>query len=62
MAERSPTDRVPLMLSFPPGIAQRLAQVAEAQKRPVGQLVLDVLDRHLPQLDTGEKKSKIPYT
>ena len=37
-------------------------QVAEAQKRPVAEVVLDLLDRNLPQADDGQKKSKIPYT
>jgi hypothetical protein len=62
MAKPSPADRVPLMLSLPKDIARRLAQVAEAQKRPVHEVVLDVLDRNLPQADSGEKKPKIPYT
>ena len=62
MAKPSPADRVPLMLSLSPSIARRLAQVAEAQDRPVNEVVLDLLDRNLPQADSGQKKPKIPYT
>ena len=61
MAER-PADRFSLALSLSPDIARRLMQVAEAQKRPVAEVVLDLLDRNLPQADGGQKKSKIPYT
>ena len=60
MAEH-PAERFSLTLSLSPDLAMRLMQTAEAQKRPVTEVVLDLLDRNLPQAD-AQKKSKIPYT
>jgi len=62
MAERSPADRLSLTLSLSVDVARRLAQAAEAQQRPVADVVLDLLDKHLPRADAGGKKGKIPYT
>ncbi len=62
MAERSPADRLPLNLSLSPDLARRLMQAAEARKRSTAEVVLDLLDRYLPQADAGGKKPKIPYT
>jgi predicted transcriptional regulator len=62
MAERSPADRLPLTLSLSPELARRLAQAAEAQKRPAAAVVLDLLDKYLPRADAGGKRGKIPYT
>ncbi|MGA2035132.1 MAG: hypothetical protein ABSG68_23030 [Thermoguttaceae bacterium] len=62
MAEPSPADRLAITLSLSPELARRLMLAAEAQKRPVTQVVLDLLDRHLPPADAGGKKVKIPYT
>jgi len=62
MTERKPTERLSLTLSLPPELALRLMQAAEAQKRPAGDVVVMLLDRHLPRADAGQKKAKIPYT
>jgi uncharacterized protein (DUF1778 family) len=62
MAESRPADKLSLTLSLSPDIARRLVQAAEAQKRPVADFVLDLLDRNLPRGDGGQKKNKIPYT
>lgn len=62
MAESRPADRLSLTLSLSPDIARRLMQTAEAQKRAAAAVVLDLLDRNLPQADDGKKKTKIPYT
>ena len=62
MAERRSTDRMTLTLSLSPSLALRLTQAAEARKLSAADVVLDLLDRHLPQADTGEKKAKIPYS
>jgi hypothetical protein len=62
MAEPNPNQRLPLTLQLSPDIARRLMQAAEAQQRPAADLVLDLLDRHLPRAAAGEKKGKIPYT
>jgi hypothetical protein len=42
-------------------IAKRLAAAAAAQKRPAEDLVVDMLDRSLPRLQSSGK-GKIPYT
>ena len=62
MAESRPADKFSLTLSLSPDIARRLMQAAEAQKRPVADFVLNLLDQNLPRGDGGQKKNKIPYT
>ena len=48
-----------LTLLLPPEIAQRLQNLAEAQKRSAADVAVDVLDRNLPR---PSSKPKIPYT
>ena len=53
--------KFPLTIYMDADLAKRLAVAAEAQKQPAENLVLNMLDRSLPQLQTGSK-DKIPYT
>lgn len=62
MAEPSAGEKIPLNLSLSPELARRLMLAAESQKRTPASLVAILLDRHLPRLQTGESKNKIPYT
>jgi hypothetical protein len=61
MPEPSPTDRIPLTLSLTVDVARRLKAAADAQKRSAGDIVADLLDRHLPRAQGEQKKGKIPY-
>ena len=61
MPEPSTKGRFPLTIYMDAEIAKRLAAAAAAQKRPPEDLVIDMLDRSLPRLQTGSK-DKIPYT
>jgi hypothetical protein len=54
-------DRIPLTILLEPELAMRLRSAAEARKRSVTDMVLDLLDRNLPPAG-GSKKGKIPYT
>jgi hypothetical protein len=60
MAEPNAGATIQLTLYLSPDIARRLKLAAESQKRPAADLVADLLDRHLPQAQSG--KGKIPYT
>lgn len=63
MAERSPNERLAITLELPPDVARRLMLAAEAQKRPVADVAINLLDRHLPRPQSGEaKKASIPYS
>ena len=63
MAEPSASRKIPLTLQLSADVAARLQAVAELQKRSAADLAVDLLDRNLPRLQTGEsKKKKIPYT
>ncbi len=59
MAEPSPGDKIPLTIYLSPDLARRLKAVADAQKRPAAEWVVDLLDRQLPR--TPPPKSSIPY-
>jgi len=62
MTEFSNRDTFSLTLHMNADLAKRLAVAAEAQKRSAEDLAIDILDRHLPRLQTGSGKGKIPYT
>ena len=61
MAEQNTKGKFPLTIYMDAEIAKRLAAASAAQKRPAEDLVIDMLDRSLPRLQTGSK-GKIPYT
>jgi hypothetical protein len=61
MAEPRASEKVPLTIYLTTDLAVRLKAAAEKQKRAAAELVLDVLDRTLPQAG-GQGKNKIPYT
>jgi fructose-1,6-bisphosphatase/sedoheptulose 1,7-bisphosphatase-like protein len=62
MPEQNLKDKFPLMIYMDADIAKRLAAAAEAQKRDPAELVVNILDRNLPRLQSGSVKGKIPYT
>jgi hypothetical protein len=61
MPEPSTKGKFPLTIYMDADIAKRLAAAAAAQKRPAEDLVIDMLDRSLPQLQSSSK-GNIPYT
>jgi hypothetical protein len=60
MAEPRGNEKIPLTIYLNADMAARLQMAAEAQKRAAAELVLDMLDRTLPQIRAA--KTKIPYT
>ena len=62
MPEQSTKDKFPLTIYMDADLAKRLAAAAEAQQRSAADLVVNILDRTLPRLQSGTSKSKIPYT
>lgn len=62
MPESKLADKIPLTILLEPELAMRLRSAAEARKRSVTDLVMDLLDRNLPPASSGSKKGKIPYT
>jgi hypothetical protein len=63
MTESAESGRIPLTLYLSASLAQRLKMAAETQKRPAAELVVELLDRHLPRPQTGgPKKGSIPYS
>jgi predicted HicB family RNase H-like nuclease len=62
MTEPGNKNKFPLTLHMNADLAKRLAVAAEAQKRSAEDLVINLLERNLPRLQTGESKGKIPYT
>ena len=52
--------KIPLTLQLPKQIAERLKSLATTQDRPASDVVVALLDRHLPRLQE-EKKGTIPY-
>jgi len=61
MPEQNTKGKFPLTIYMDADLAKRLAVTAEGQKRPAEDLVIDMLDRSLPQLQSSGK-GKIPYT
>ncbi len=62
MPEPNTKGKFPLTIYMDAELAKRLAVAAESQKRPPEDLVIDMLDRSLPRLQTGSSKGNIPYT
>jgi predicted HicB family RNase H-like nuclease len=61
MPEPNTKGKFPLMIYMDAELAKRLAVAAAAQKQPAENLVINMLDKSLPRLQTGSK-DKIPYT
>ena len=61
MPEPNTKGKFPLTIYMDAETAKRLAAASAAQKRPAEDLVIDMLDRSLPQLQSSGK-GKIPYT
>ena len=53
-------EKIQLTVQLPKQIAMRLKSAATNQNRPASDVVIALLDRHLPRLQT-EKKGTIPY-
>jgi hypothetical protein len=63
MSDKTPADKIPLLIHLPAELALRLQSAADTQKRPVAELVVELLNRHLPRPQTGGgMKGKIPYS
>jgi hypothetical protein len=62
MPEQNTKGKFPLTIYLDTELAKRLAVAAESQKRPAEDLVVNLLDRNLPRLQSGSSKGKIPYT
>jgi hypothetical protein len=62
MPEQRPTEKIPLTIYLSADVAKRLKLAAETQKRSPVDLAAEVLDRHLPQPQTGGPKISIPYS
>jgi hypothetical protein len=56
MPAKSPDERILLTIHLPGNVATRLELAAAAQKRAAADVVVALLDKHLPRLDTGKKK------
>ena len=64
MPEPSTKGKFPLTICMDADLAKRLAVAAEAQKRPAEDLVIDMLDRSLPRLQSsgqGKIPTRSPY-
>jgi len=61
MPEPITKGKFPLTIYMDAELAKRLAAAAAAQKRPAEDVVVDMLDRSLPRLQTSGQ-GKIPYT
>jgi hypothetical protein len=62
MTQPNTGEKIPLTIHLSPEVARRLKTAAETQKRPAADLAADLLDRHLPRLQTpGQQKQSIPY-
>lgn len=55
-----PPDKIPVTINLSPELALRLRALAEMRKRPAAEVVVDLLDQHLPKLQQ-QKKGSIPY-
>jgi hypothetical protein len=63
MTQSSGNEKILLNVYLSADVAKRLQLAAETQKRPAADLAADLLDRHLPRLQTGgPQKGSIPYS
>jgi hypothetical protein len=58
----SSSETIPLTIRLSPAMAARLKAAADARNRPAAEIVLDLLDRYLPQAQSGKAKQDIPYS
>ena len=63
MASKGTGERIELSIHLPADVARRLQLAAEDQNRNASDVVVELLQRHLPHVQVGEKKKKgtIPY-
>jgi hypothetical protein len=61
MTQPSNGDKFPLTLQLSADLAARLKLAADARKRPAADLVVELLDRHLPHPPPAGKPGNIPY-
>jgi hypothetical protein len=63
MAEQNTSGKIPLTIYLSAEVAARLKAAAETQRQTAGDLVAELLARHLPRLPgTGAKPGSIPYS
>jgi len=60
MSTGKPDEKIALTVQLPQQVALRLKSAATNQNRPATDVVVALLDRHLPRLQS-EKKGTIPY-
>jgi len=60
MPAKSPGEKIPLTIHLPGSVAQRLELAAANQRRAAADVVVALLEKYLPRLDSGKKK-QIPY-
>jgi hypothetical protein len=60
MAEPKTPDSIPITINLPMELARRLKLATDTQKRTAPEVILELLERHLPRTD-GPKKGSIPY-
>jgi len=60
MPAKSPDEKIRLTIPLPGNVAKRLELAAATQKRAAADVVVALLEKHLPHLDSGKKKP-IPY-
>ena len=59
----SPSGENRLTIDLPEEVAERLKLAAVARKRTVSDVAVELLDKHLPHVEAGEKpKKNIPYS
>jgi len=63
MTDLDNSQRIALTLNLSPELAMRLKAAADLQQRRASDLVIDLLDKHLPRPQgSAGRKGKIPYT
>ncbi|NQU25272.1 MAG: hypothetical protein HQ567_28640 [Candidatus Nealsonbacteria bacterium] len=60
MPIEKPNEKIAITVELPQQVALRLKSAATNQNRPATDVVVALLDRHLPRLQ-AEKKGTIPY-
>ena len=62
MATKSSSEENRLTIDLPEDVARRLKLAATTRRRAVSDMVIELLDKHLPHAEGGEKKKNIPYS
>jgi len=60
MTAKTPDAKIRLTIHLPESVAARLELAAKNQRQAAADVVVALLEKYLPRLDTGKKK-QIPY-